>query len=201
MIIKETMVSYKIMDKEFQVYDKFKNYDKAGTMLYEIDYKINLLLKHLEKKYILSHGHGIDPVLRNRLINLIKTYKSEHLKENFPITKFKGIKPDSSYTLNKKKLSICLRDEDTKKFHNINDIMFVCIHELAHIVNPTFGHPKSFWVYMKFLLHEASLIGIYHPEDYYKNNKKYCNTELKANPYFYNIDCDGGVPHVCYASI
>lgn len=196
--IKETMISYKISNKEFKVYDKFENYDVAGKMLYQIDDNIKKLLNHLETKYIKYHGYGIDNVLRQRLIKLINTYRAEHIKENFPSTIINGRKPDSSFTLNKKKISLCLRDDKTKKFHNINDIMFVCIHELAHIVNPTFGHPKSFWIYMKFLLHEAQLIGIYEPEDYSKNNKKYCNTHLRANPYFYGIDCDGGIPHVCH---
>lgn len=195
---KESMVSHKIKEKEFQVYDKFQNYDIAGKLLYDIDARILKLLDHLDTKYIKTNSTKLSNTLKNRLKKMITQYKTNHLKENFPSSmNIGGKKPDSSFTLNKKNMAICLRDDHTKQFHDINDIMFVCIHEMAHIINPTYGHPKSFWLYMKFLLHESVEIGIYIPKNYGKKNIKYCNTFLKANPYYYNMDCDSGIPHVC----
>jgi len=195
--IKESMISHQVKDKKFMVYDKFQNYDKAGKMLYEIDDRIHKLFQHLDKKYLQSDKYTIDLTLKKRLRKMITNYKTHHLKENFPIEHFGGKKPDSSYTLNKRKMAICLRDDKTKKFHKMNDIMFVCIHEISHILSPKYGHPKLFWQYFKFLLHEAIEIGIYRPVDYAKKNIKYCNTELKANPYFTRFECDTGIPHTC----
>lgn len=197
-VLKESMVSHQVNDKVFKVYDKFNNYDTAGKMLYEIDSRIGKLLNHLDYKYLQSDKYEINKTLKERLTRLIKNYNDDHLKENFP-SEYKGYgkKPDSSFTLNKKKLAICLRDENTKKFHDMNDIMFVVIHEIAHIINPTFGHPKSFWQYMKFLIHEAVEIGIYKPFNYSKKHIKYCNTMLKANPYYGKMECKKGIPNIC----
>jgi len=196
--IKETMISHKVNNKEFKVYDKFQNYRGAADILYEIDNRIHKLFKHLNDKYILPKKQ-IDEVLKKRLVKMISTYKTHHLKENFPAEHLGiGKKPDSSFTLNKKNMSICLRDDESKKFHDINDIMFVVIHEMSHILNPTYGHPRQFWIYMKFLLHESAELGIYNPVDYRNNNIKYCNTNLTANPYFNKMECNIGIPHTCY---
>lgn len=192
------MISYSVNGKKFKVYDTFNDYKTAGELLYKIDSRINKLFQHLDKKFIKSNQYNhISTVLKERIVKMIKNYDVSHLKENFPINTLIGDKPDSSFTLNKKKMSICLRDDNTKAFHDINDIMFVCIHELAHIINPTYGHPKSFWQYMKFLLHESVEIGIYSPVNYGKKYVKYCNTELKSNPYYHTIECDNKIPNTC----
>ena len=39
--------------------------------------------------------------------------------------------------------------------------MFVAIHELHHIMSIDMGHTKEFWDNMKYLLNEASKLGIY----------------------------------------
>jgi hypothetical protein len=195
---KESMISFKVNEKKFKVYDRFKNHDIAGKMLYEIDSRIHKLFNHLNEKYLQSNKYNIDSTLKQRIRRMVTSYKTHHLKENFPESyTSSGGKPDSSFTLNKKDMSICLRDDDTKKFHNINEIMFVVLHELSHILNKTFNHPKLFWQNFKFLLYEANEIGIYIPIDYGKHNVKYCNTELKANPYFTVFECNTGIPHTC----
>ena len=196
-ILTEPLISHSVNGKKFKVYDTFDDYQTAGEMLYEIDLRINKLFIHLDKKFIKSNKHDISNVLKERLNKMIKSYDISHLKENFPVEVLGDDKPDSSFTLNKKKMAICLRDDKTKKFHNINDIMFVCIHELSHIINPTYGHPKSFWQYMKFLLHESVEIGIYKPVNYGKKYVKYCNTTLKSNPYYNVIECDKKIPNTC----
>lgn len=196
--IKESMISYPINNKQFKVYDKFHDYKSAGEMLYKLDKDIQLLFNHLNKKYLQSGKYKINKLLKSRIEHLIKTYDCKNLSEHFPKKRtFGGKAPDSSYTLNKKKIFLCLRDDKTKKFHEYNEIMFVLLHELSHICFKGFQHPEFFWVYFKFILHESVEIGIYNPIDYRKKNSKYCNTQLKANPYFNRIKCRPEFPNSC----
>ena len=68
-------------------------------------------------------------------------------------------------------------------FMNDNIIMFVIIHELAHIMTIQIGHPKEFWDNMKYLLEQAEEINLYYPEDYEKNPQIYCGMEINSGSY------------------
>ena len=65
-----------------------------------------------------------------------------------------------------------------------NTLLFVAIHELAHVANKTVGHDASFWQNFKFLLVNAKEIGIYIPEDYKKKQVNYCGMQISDNPYY-----------------
>lgn len=184
----ESMINYTIKDKQFKVYNKFDNYHNASELLYEIDKRINKLLYHLYNKYIIK-PNNLPIILNINIEYLLDRYKYDNIKENFPISYIGyGKKPDSSYTLNKKIIAICLRHEKTKKLHDINDLMFVTLHELAHMGNKNnYGHKKPFWCFFKFLLHESEEIGIIQNINYHKNNIEYCNTTIHANPFFDKI--------------
>ena len=55
-----------------------------------------------------------------------------------------------------------------------NTLLYVTIHELAHIMTKSVGHTKEFWDNFKYLLEEAITNGIYQPKDYQHNPKQYC---------------------------
>ena len=42
-----------------------------------------------------------------------------------------------------------------------NTILFVIIHELAHVMSLSVGHTEEFWSNMKFLLEQAESINLY----------------------------------------
>ena len=124
------------------------------------------------------------------LINSVKSNKKkdgvDRLVDNFdPLNITENI-PGSmyvAYSVNKgEELSICLREKDTEKFMDQNTIIFVAIHELAHIMSVDTGHTKEFWDNMKFLLEEASKIGIYTPVDYANNPVTYCGMTIDNTP-------------------
>ena len=62
--------------------------------------------------------------------------------------------------------------------------MFVATHELAHVATKSIGHTEEFWNNFKFLLKEADKINVYKPEDYKKNSRRYCGTDIVDNPYY-----------------
>ena len=51
----------------------------------------------------------------------------------------------TSYSINKgEELSFCLRSKSTGKLHDINLLMYVAVHELAHTACPETGHTPLF---------------------------------------------------------
>ena len=88
----------------------------------------------------------------------------------------------TSYSVNKgEELVFCLRSKVTNKLHNINDIMYVAVHEIAHIGCPEIGHTPLFKKINKFLLERALNKGLYKFENYRKTQKEYCGITLTSN--------------------
>lgn len=110
----------------------------------------------------------------------------ERLRENFNPEKISENIPGSmyvAYSVNKgEELSICIREKDTEKFIDDNTVIFVAIHELAHIMSESTGHTKEFWNNMKFLLQEAEKLGMYQSVDYSSNPVMYCGMEINSTP-------------------
>jgi predicted metal-dependent hydrolase len=81
------------------------------------------------------------------------------------------------------KIVFCLRSKD--KFANLEDenvIMFVAIHELAHIMTISIGHTEEFWNNFRFMLKEAIKMGIYIRHNFKKKPEKYCGTMITDSP-------------------
>jgi hypothetical protein len=89
----------------------------------------------------------------------------------------------TTYTINKgEKIVFCLRSKATKKLHDHNLLMFVTIHELAHIACPEKDHTPLFVSIFKFLLKQAIDLNIYIYTDYKKNEIEYCGMMLNQTP-------------------
>jgi hypothetical protein len=69
---------------------------------------------------------------------------------------------DKSYTINKEKIFLCLRDEKGS-YYTDNMLLYVLIHELAHCVCREIGHTDTFNEIFQVLLDKASALGIYDP--------------------------------------
>ncbi len=82
---------------------------------------------------------------------------------------------NTSYTINKgDEMILCIRSKNDYKLHNINDLLYVVIHEFAHIGCPEIGHTELFYKINKYLLERAIEKKIYKYEDYNKNPREYC---------------------------
>lgn len=91
----------------------------------------------------------------------------------------------TSYTVNKgSSMHLCLREKKTLRHHDINIIMFVAIHELAHIMSSGWGHGQEFQRNFKFLLQQASACNVYTPVNYASNNTNFCGLTVKHNPMY-----------------
>ena len=111
---------------------------KAADMLAEIRKRLIKFCAYLAEKYSDD----------NRIQTTIKRFTPDSIYENFP----EEGSNSTSYSLNKgEKIYFCLRDKnDTTKLMNINVIMFVAFHEMAHVMSMSTGHTSEFWSNFKF---------------------------------------------------
>jgi hypothetical protein len=115
------------------------------------------------------------------VIQLKNNFNSRNIIENAPGGQY------TAYSVNKgEQLALCLRDAESGSFIELNLILFVSIHELAHVMTDEVGHTDKFWDNMKYLLEQGKTIGIYVPEDYGKKPKMYCGQEINSTPYTFN---------------
>jgi len=131
-------------------------------------------------------------ILKNHMVRNIKffpSYKSyiKQLDNNLSETNTIIYETDpksylTSYSVNKgEELSFCLRSKKTNKLHDINLLMYVAIHEIAHVACPEIGHGKLFKKIFKKLVKEAIKINIYKKIDYSNIPVEYCGMILSSS--------------------
>jgi hypothetical protein len=146
-----------------------KTKDKAADLLAELRNRLERLYEHLKNKY------GND----NQCVKLIKKrFKPNKISETPEHSR------NTSYSVNKgEKLVFCIRPRDKREeLHEINLLMFVAIHELAHVGSISIGHNDEFYNNFIFLLKESIKIGVYQKIDFDRNNKEYCGMTITSSP-------------------
>lgn len=90
----------------------------------------------------------------------------------------------TSYSVSKgKKIIFCLRARDrTQSIITVQTLMFVAIHELAHVMTVSVGHTEEFWENMRFLLANAIEWKLYRPVDYAQKPQPYCGLQITSSP-------------------
>lgn len=85
------------------------------------------------------------------------------LEPVFPdINRVELLRGNKSYTLDKKRIYLCLRDEHGE-YYETNMLIYVLLHELAHVRCPEIGHTKLFYEIFDELLDLAIRHKIYNP--------------------------------------
>lgn len=147
---------------------------QAANKLAMIKSNLDTIVNYLKENKNLEDYYS----KKNEIELLISNYNPDSLSESSPGNKF------TSYSINKgKKIVYCLRSKDgANKLVDDNTILFVAIHELAHVMTKETGHVPPFWDNMKFLLKVAIKLGIYDYVDYSSNNQEYCGTQITDTP-------------------
>ena len=140
--------------------------------------------------------------VRKKLQQLIDTLRQRYpgkvqviqLNEKFEADpqRFYEATPDSehvSYSVNKgDSIHLCLRqkDEDKEPLVNENVMMFVALHELAHVITPAIAksHGPEFWNNFGWLLREAEAMNIYVYQDFRAHPVTYCGERITDQPQY-----------------
>lgn len=105
----------------------------------------------------------------------IQSIREYHLQDDPMLWKLKDIleplhpevknlklyKGDKSYTINKDKIFLCLKDENDE-YYDTNMLVYVLLHEFSHYLNKEdIGHTPKFHQIFQDLLDKAHDLGIY----------------------------------------
>jgi predicted SprT family Zn-dependent metalloprotease len=138
---------------------------ESADTLATIHVRVTKLIQHLNTKFT---EHPVLKVLQAR-------YNHRVLSEAAIDERY------TSFTVDKKEMHICLRTRDDKEMvYDIDLLMYVVLHELAHIANfdprgkPIEGHGEEFIKIFKFLVTEAVESGVYEYTNYDTRPIEYC---------------------------
>jgi len=149
-----------------------KDIQKASDLLARTVEKMTTLVKYLDEKY---------PKEKENVRRLVKNFNPKKIVETLPTSEY------TAYSENKgQKIAFCLNKEkkDNENLIDPNTLMFVALHEMAHVASKSIGHNTEFWDNFTFLIEEAEEIQIYKPIDYSKQNAGYCGMTITSSPYF-----------------
>ena len=89
---------------------------------------------------------------------------------------------DTTYTINKgESMYFCLGSREELELYDLNTMLYVAIHELAHVVSIDVGHGDEFKKNFASLLRHAIEIDMYKYVDYTKNPQEYCGINITKN--------------------
>lgn len=156
-----------INGKFYGVQEKLPNNELTADKIAKLENFTNDLMEYLAARYP-------SDIRTKRILDNLSEIKMEE-------SPFED--STSSYTVNKGELiALCVRSKETKEFHDWNTLLFVLIHELAHVASVTTGHNGEFIKNFKWLLEKSNEAGLYTPVDYSKNPITYCGVRVTNNP-------------------
>jgi hypothetical protein len=148
---------------------------ESANTLAEINKRVVKLVDHLKVKYERDYS-------KNYFIKkLSENYNSYILSEGAVDDRY------TTYTIDKKDMHICLRTRDrVENVYDINLLMYVILHELAHLCNydkngiAIQGHGEEFRQIFKLLVIEAIRLNIYSYIDYSETPQEYCGIVIST---------------------
>jgi hypothetical protein len=140
---------------------------EAANLLARLNDTVQRLIVHLLEKYPDDE----------RVLLLDQRYNPDALSEGTNDTGY------TSYSINKgERIIMCLRSRDeVATLENENTLVYVLVHELAHLATAEIGHTKTFWKNFRFFIMEAVSLGVYEDTDYSDTPVNYCGIEINSS--------------------
>lgn len=148
--------------KNYAIRDKGTPEIKQGAADYlsNLSRKVDILVSYMKEKNL------PDQEIANRLYHRWRKCKLRETSSN---------ESSAAYTVNKgEEMRICIRSDG--ELENPNTSMFVILHELGHMASVSFGHNSEFRENFSYLVHLASALGLYHPENFTNSPTSYCGS-------------------------
>lgn len=144
---------------------------QAADLLAKVRLRLSSLCDDLEKKY--PDKHQVKQIVQN--------FRADP-------DRFLEATPDAqhtSYSVNKgEKIHLCLRQRQggDESLVQENVMVFVAIHELAHVCTKSVGHTPEFWNNFGWLLKQAEALGLYQYTDFAAQPVSYCGMSITDAP-------------------
>lgn len=135
--------------------------------------------------------------IQEKILSLMKRYKEDPATAAEPRiqTMIERFHPENmcesdmrdnttSYSENKgDRIVVCLRQK-TKGYPLVdeNTVMFVVLHEIAHLMTFSIGHTPEFWANFRRILKDAIGVGVYQDANYNRSPVAYCGMEINSSP-------------------
>jgi hypothetical protein len=155
------------IDGEKYLVLKLPDKEEAADTLAVLVNDMKQLISYLKKK------HPDNASIKR----LVKNFNEKEISEGSPTSGY------TSYTINKGKMILCIRQKDKKKtlIKDRNLLRYVVFHELGHIASKSIGHNEEFWKTFKFIINEAVDAGLYKKVDYSSNPQPYCGIKVTSS--------------------
>lgn len=142
----------------------------------ELMAKLRANLIKIRDDYAKDAGAMADPPIRR----FVERFNPDELIEN-------DMGSDStSYSENKGDvIVVCLRDKTRPPEFPLveeNTLMFVVLHEMAHLMTESIGHTPEFWSNFRKILHDGIRVGIYTQQNYARTPVPYCGMMITDSP-------------------
>jgi predicted metal-dependent hydrolase len=156
------------IDQQSYLVQSLPDKQAAADLIARIRGKLEQFVDHLKKNF--SDDVRVERIQEN--------FRSDKISEGSENSKY------TSYSINKgEKIVLCIRSKDQqKKLVDLNTMMFVVLHELAHIATKSIGHTPEFWDNFKWILKEAVNTGVYKSQDFNNKPVEYCGIQISDNP-------------------
>jgi predicted metal-dependent hydrolase len=170
----------------------FLFYNKKNVVLVEGKYLVYNDENKIESAKLLADIINNMFILKNYLYDNINDYpefnkyiKQLHRNLNHDRSLIYENDPNSkltSFSVNKgEEIAFCLRSKKSGTLHELNLIMYVALHEMAHIACPEIGHGILFQKIFKFLTETAIKLKMYTLDNYQRKPVEYCGMMLSSN--------------------
>tara|TARA_B110000914_G_C15513774_1_gene472236 strand:- start:1323 stop:1925 length:603 start_codon:yes stop_codon:yes gene_type:complete len=178
-ILSRTTYVQSTIDKRYYKVLNVPSRQKAADILAVLRENIEKLVTHIKLKYLKNHT-----ISEEETTNLKDIFKRLDKLDLDEIQENELNSDHTAYSVNKgERLHFCVRSNKTGGHiqDNSNLLMYVALHEMAHVITLSRGHTKEFWKNHQLLLKEAIESKVYNPIDFSKNTILYCGQIIKTN--------------------
>lgn len=138
---------------------------ESAAVLAELRRRINIFLTYLTPQTNPYHRRLVDRIHQT----VIRENPLRHPPQNM-----------TSYSINKgEEIILCLRNPQTQQLHDLDTLMYVMLHEVAHVACPEIGHTQLFVdIFADFLSIAVKKAKILQKTDFKSEPMRYCGITI-----------------------
>lgn len=146
---------------------------RAANMLGRIRGNVNELIKYMQQNTSDDDKKEYDPYIKQ----LANRFEDCIINESTSDSVY------TSYSVNKgEQIVFCLRSRNQwGELHDLNLVMYVALHEIAHVACPEYGHTPLFKRIFAFFTKAAIKKGIYKRIDFPNQPVEYCGISISES--------------------